>query len=81
MCACVCVRVFVFVCVCVLTDDALRVVVRFTHEVRYPHQQRGQASEQSSSADVPWPMDSTPKEAHKDYEDGVSHLYSDTQHP
>lgn len=61
-------------CVFDLTVDAVGVVVRFTQKVRQRHHQRGQAGQQSSASDEPWPVDATPEETDKDDEDGVSHL-------
>lgn len=60
--------------VCGLTADAAGIVVGFAHEVWQRHQQRGNAGQQSSAADEPRPVDSTPKETHKHNEDGVPHL-------
>lgn len=68
-----------WMCVCVfgLTAQAVGVLVRSTQKVRQGHQQRSQTGQQGSSSDEPRPVDSTPKETHKDNESSVSHL--DTQ--
>lgn len=57
-----------------LTNDSVGVFVRSTQEMWQSHQQGGEAGQQSSASNEPWPVDSTPKEAHKDDEDSVSYL-------
>lgn len=57
-----------------LTTDAVGVFVRSTQEVRQGHEQGGEAGQQSPASNESRPVDSAPKETHKDDKDSVSHL-------
>lgn len=57
-----------------LTANAICVVIRFTEEVWYGHQQRSQAGQQGTTPDEPRPVDSAPEKAHKNDENRVAHL-------
>lgn len=64
-----------------LTANAICVFIRSTEEVRYRHQQRGQAGQQGSASDEPRPVDPAPEETHKHDENRVSYLQSQTRVP